>query len=175
MSTKHNLKELRKKRIINLISSRFTPIVSLIILILVIVSCATMDANKATLVLNISSSNQAKTLLPDIDMEHAGYDFAGTGPGGATFSLIDSQPPLMASNLEPGDWTITVNAKNAAGIVIGMGEQTITLYAGQTQTLNIMVTPLDGYGALDLVVNWTAEDTDNPSIEAQLYLLQALP
>ncbi|MCK5199885.1 MAG: hypothetical protein KAR21_16115, partial [Spirochaetales bacterium] len=34
--------------------------------------------------------------------------------------------------------------------------------------LNITVTPLDGYGTLDLTLLWNAEDTEIPSIEAQL-------
>ncbi len=175
MNTKHNLINQKTKKYIiynNIKPVRFIskllPIAVFITLILTLTSCATMDENKATLVLNISSPYQAKIILPEIDMTHAGYDFSGTGPGGATFNFIDSQPPIMASNLEPGDWTITVNAKNAEGTVIGMGEQTITLYSGQSQTINIMVTPVEGFGSVAVTVYWNAEDTDDPSITAQL-------
>ncbi len=78
-------------------------------LILILASCTTTDGNKATLVLSTPSPYQAKTLLPNIDMTPASYDFTGTRPAGATFSFTDSQPPVMASNLEPGDWTYTAD------------------------------------------------------------------
>lgn len=169
MISKYNLEKLRTKKIINLIASIFFPIVSLIILILIFVSCATMMyENKATLILNISSPFQAKTLLPDIDMEPAAYDLAGNSPNGGNFSLIDEQTPVMVPLLDPGEWTVTVSAKNVDGTVIARGEQTTTLYPGETQTLNITVSPIEGYGAVDLTVYWSADDTIVPSIEAQL-------
>ena len=168
MAKQNNKQSCRKKRIFNLVSSKVAPFVSLIILILILASCATMDENKATLVLDVSSPFQTNTLLPDIDMTPAGYDFAGTGPDGATFSFIDAQPPVLADGLAPGGWTITVNAKNATGTVIGMGEQTTTLNPGQSQTINITVTPVEGYGLVDITLYWSAVDTYDPSITAQL-------
>ncbi len=45
---------------------------SVIAVILILSSCTTMDENKATLVLNVSSPHGAKTLLPDINMTPAG-------------------------------------------------------------------------------------------------------
>ncbi len=182
MAIDHNIQKYRikksfthTKRSVNSIS-RLIHIVSYTIPILIFVSCATIiDENKATLVLNISSPFQTNTLLPDIDMTPASYDFSGTGPDGAAFSFTDVQPPVMASNLAPGYWTITANAKNAAGTVIGMGEQITTLYPGQSQTINVTVSPVEGYGTLDLVVNWTAEEIFDPSVEAQLIPVSGSP
>jgi len=77
----------------------------------------------------------------------------------------------MASNLEPGDWAITVNAKNTSGTVIAMGEQSTTLFPGQYQTLNITVTPVEGYGTIDLIVHWNVDDTYDPAITAQDIIL----
>ena len=158
MAKQNNKQSCRKKKIINLISSKVTPFVSLIILILILASCATMDENKATLVLDVSSPFQTNTLLPDIDMTPTGYDFTGTGPDGATFSFIDAQPPVLADGLVPGGWTITVNAKNATGTVIGMGEQTTTLNPGESQTINITVIPVEGYGLVDITLYWNVVD-----------------
>ncbi len=168
MSTINKLTIFRNKKIINLISSKVAPIAAFIIPILMLASCTTIDENKATLVLSVTSPFQAKTLLPDIDMTPQDYDFSGTGPGGAAFSFTNALPPVMASNLEPGDWTITVNAKNAAGTVIAMGEQSTTLFPGQSQPISITVSPVEGYGTVDITMYWSPDDTWDPSITAQL-------
>jgi hypothetical protein len=138
------------------------------VLIIILASCTTTDENKATLILNVSSSFQAQTILPEMDMTPVVYDITGAGPGGANFCFSDSHPPVIASNLELGDWIITVNAKNAAGTVIARGEQATNLYPDQSQTITITVLPVEGYGTLDITVNWSAADTYNPSITAQL-------
>ena len=175
MAKQNNTKSSKKNRMNRLTLLKVTPLLALGMLILILASCTTVDGNKATLVLSTPSPYQAKTLLPDIDMTPASYDFTGTGPGGAAFSFTDSQPPVMASNLEPGDWTITVNAKNAAGNVIAMGEQSATLFPGQSQTLNIIVSPIEGYGSIDITTYWTAADTYDPSISAELIPVTGSP
>ena len=136
--------------------------------ILILTSCTVTDEYKGVLVLDGSSNFQSKTLLPDINMTPAGYDITGLGPGGANFSFTDSQLPVFIPDLDTGVWTITVDAKNESGIVIGMGEETTILSMGQTQTIHINISPVEGYGAIDITVNWSAEDTYNPSVTAQL-------
>lgn len=168
MSAKNHFRNHRKKRAINPVSSKIVPFAALITLILILTFCTTMNDKKATLLLDVSAPFQAKTLLPDIDMTPAGYDISGTGPEGAVFSFADAQPPVMASDLKPGYWTITANAKNAAGTVIGMGEQAITLFPGQSQSVNITMIPIEGLGSVDFTVNWTADEIAGPSVTAQL-------
>ena len=168
MSTSKNSQISRIIRSAKNFSIKITSFAAFVVLILVFASCTTINENKATLVLSIASPFQAKTLLPNIDMTPADYDISGTGPGGAAFSFTSAQPPVMASNLEPGVWNITANAKNAAGTVIAMGEQYITLYPGQSQTVNITVSPVEGYGTVDITMYWSPGDTWDPSISAQL-------
>ena len=168
MSTSNNSHSFKKNRSANILSTKIGLFGAFVILILILASCTTINENKATLVLSIDSPFQAKTLLPDVDMTPVDYDISGTGPGSATFSFTSALPPVMASNLEPGVWNIAVNAKNAAGSVIAMGEQYITLYPGQSSTLNITVSPVEGYGTVDLTMNWSPDDTWDPSITAQL-------
>lgn len=158
----------KKQKLQIAILPKLLPAVSLIGLILIIASCATIDEDKASLILDISAPYQINTIFPDIDMVPANYDFSGTGPGGSNFSLINEQAPVMVPSLKPGVWTVTVNAKNAAGNVIAMGVQDITLLPAQMQTLNITITPVEGHGAVDLTVYWSPEDTFDPSITAQL-------
>ncbi|MCK5093262.1 MAG: fibronectin type III domain-containing protein [Spirochaetes bacterium] len=167
MATKHKLQNIKTKKPVNLFP-KLLPAVSLIGLILIIASCAIIDEDRASLILDISATYQVNTILPDIDMVPASYDFSGTGPGGSSFSLINEQAPVMVPSLKPGVWTVTVNAKNAAGTVIAMGVQSITLLPAQMQTLNITVTPVRGFGVVDLTVYWSPEDTLDPSIAAQL-------
>lgn len=145
------------------------PAVLLFCGLLLFTSCAMSEPERASLVLDVSSSSSTTlTLLPDVDMTPARYDFTGQGPGGATFALTDSQTPATVDSLVPGDWIVSVNAKNSEGTVIGQGKDQITLAAEGTQKLDITVRPVEGYGSLDLTVYWNASDTGTPSVEGQL-------
>lgn len=175
MNEKNQFRNHRKKRTANFVSLKAAAFAAMITLILILSSCTTMDDKKATLLLDISSPFRAKTLLPDIDMTPAGYDISGTGPEGDAFSFADAQPPVIAAGLEPGNWIITANAKNAAGTVIGMGEQTAALYPGQSQSVNITVSFIKGLGSVDFTVNWTADDIADPSVTAQLIPVAGSP
>jgi len=120
-----------------------------------------------SLVININSDG-SKELVPGLDMNPASYIISGTGPGGSIFSESTGESPLIIAGLDFGDWTVTVDALNAEEIIIGRGQGTTTIHTGQSQAMTIAITPLDGYGTLNLTVLWTPEDTENPSIEAQL-------
>jgi hypothetical protein len=126
------------------------------------------EGEKSNLIMNISSGLEPKTLLPDIDMNPFSYDIAGSGPNGTSFNETAEQSTVEIFSLDPGDWTFTVNAKNLEGTVISMGKDSITLEPGNTKTLNILVTPIEGHGTLDITVYWTSGEVNNPSIEAQL-------
>lgn len=111
---------------------------------------------------------QSRTLLPDIDMTPVRYDITGTGPDGATFSVTSDQTTVEIPGLDFGDWSVFVDAVNADEIIIGHGSGTCTVHVGETTPVTITVIPLDGYGSVDLTVNWNAGDTEYPTIEAQL-------
>lgn len=48
----------------------------------------------------------------------------------------------------------TQYAVNTDGIIIGHGEETCIVHVGETTTVTVTVIPLDGYGNVDLTVNW---------------------
>ncbi|MFW6180502.1 MAG: fibronectin type III domain-containing protein [Spirochaetota bacterium] len=149
----------------------YIPAAALLCGVLLFSACAVTGPERALLVLDVSSSSaEPLTLHPDVDMTPARYDFDGKGPGGATFTLTDAQTPAMVSNLAPGDWIVSVNAKNAEGTVIGYGSAEATLAAEGSQQLTVTVYPVDGYGSLDITVYWNAEQTGMPSVEGQLTL-----
>jgi hypothetical protein len=129
------------------------------------------SVKSASLTVSIKNNINARTLLPPISMDAASYTVIGDGPNGATFSRSTSGDPVTVEELPFGTWTVTVNALNKDGTVIGQGQAVATVSPGQNTTLAITVTPLGGTGDLNLSVTWTAS-LQNPSIRASL---QAYP
>lgn len=120
-----------------------------------------------SLTVSIKNNINAKTLLPSISMDAASYTINGAGPKGATFSASTSGDPVTVDGLALGSWTITVNALNAGSTVIGQGQGTVAVNAGENAVLAIAVTPLSGMGSLNLTVIWAAS-LQKPSIQASL-------
>ena len=120
------------------------------------------------LAISINNNINARTLLPAIDMIAASFTVSGTGPGGATFSQTTSGAPVTLDGLAFGAWSVTVNALNAAGTLIGSGQATVTVHTGQTAAVSITVVPLIGNGTLELTVTWTGSQVENASILATL-------
>jgi hypothetical protein len=120
-----------------------------------------------TLIVMINAS-VAQTLLPPIDMKPAGYLISGNGPEGSTFSQPSTGSPVTIAKLNYGSWLVTVEALNAAGTVIGRGEQTVAVLTGQNASVSVSVKPLDGYGTLNVTVIWDQASVGIPRINAQL-------
>ncbi|MCP4131130.1 MAG: hypothetical protein GY754_09135, partial [bacterium] len=130
-------------------------------------SSGTSETDTGKLFLDISMGN-SKTLLPGIDMVPAEYAVTGVGPGDNQFNVSGANSSVELTELAFGEWTVTVDALNAEGTVIARGSETITVHTGELTTANIVVSPLEGDGTLDLTLQWNAADTETPSIEAQL-------
>ena len=145
---------------------------ALAILTFVIASCANPTGSSSSrggsLSIQLTNNINARTLLPPIDMNAASFTVSGLGPGGATFSQSTSGGSVTVSDLAFGSWSVTVNALNAGGTLIGSGQATVTVHTGQTSTVAISVVPLSGNGTLDLTVTWTASQVEIPSIKATL-------
>lgn len=119
---------------------------------------------------NISGTSNVVTrsILPSVDMEVAGFSVAGIGPDGAVFGEESEQSMIIVDDLVFGDWTIAVTALNVAGIPVGGGRGLVTVVVGQSRALDVVVSPQDGFGILNLALSWNGEDTQTPSIEAEL-------
>lgn len=114
------------------------------------------------------AGNTAKTLLPGIDMNIAGYQVQGVGPNGAIFSLSTSKTTNQVTGLVVGAWNVTVAALNGAGQNIGIGSSSVTLSSTDAVSLTITVTPIQGDGTLSLTTTWPASQVTSPSITASL-------
>ena len=121
-----------------------------------------------TLSIQLTNNINARTLLPLLDMAAVSYTVSGTGPGGAAFSQSTSGGAVQVNGLAFGGWSVTANALNADGAVIGRGQAAVTIQTGQTATLTISVVPLAGNGTLSLSVTWPESQVDDPSILATL-------
>ena len=138
--------------------------------LLVVTSCQPpggADPLGGSLTISIGQ-NMSRSLVPVIDMAIASYAITGVGPGGGTFSQSTSGAAVSIGGLAFGQWTVTVNGKNAAGTVIGRGSGSVTVDTGKQSNLTVTVAPLSGNGTINLSVSWTASNVQSPSISAQL-------
>ena len=120
-----------------------------------------------TLVVDIAPL-ASKTLVPDLDMTPAEYRITGSGPEEQSFSETTQTPPLTIPGLRFGDWTVSVEALNADGILIGRCQEVVRIRSGITVTFSAVLRPLEGNGSLDLTVTWPQADTENPVVRGQL-------
>jgi hypothetical protein len=146
----------------------FVPYVSLIIITFAAISCTSLAPNTGTLLLDIDDGFQINTLLPDVDMTLAHFDFHGDGPSGQSFDVSDDQLPVPMHGLIIGNWTVTVNARNTSNIIVAQGSATTTIQTGNAKTIHVPIRPIGGHGTIDMTVLWNDGDVDVPSIEAQL-------
>jgi len=97
------------------------------------------------------------------------YVVTGINASGATFTrTLTGTASGTTDSLATGDWTVTAEAKNADGTLIGVGTGSATVTAGATATVAITVVPYSGTGTLTLALSWTPADIPNPVVEASL-------
>lgn len=130
-----------------------------------------------TLILSFAPRLVASTIEPDgFSMEVHHYVVSGDGPGDEHF-VSDSVTgsTFVRTSLEPGEWTITVEAFNGPtdsppgdGVKIGEGSRTADVDAGEVLQITISVVPLSGTGTLDLAVNWPMNVLTSPAVDATL-------
>ncbi|MCK5008827.1 MAG: hypothetical protein KAR73_15640, partial [Spirochaetales bacterium] len=68
----------------------------------------------------------------------------------------------------PGLWTISVNAINPGGHIIGDGDSTAQISAGSITTVQIEIALLSEVGTLDLMVQWPKKEFDSDDIVVTL-------
>jgi len=125
-----------------------------------------------------STLPRSKTLEPPISMEPVSYVIEGTGPVPATDHFqstlipdeLDADEPLVleVEDLRWGEWTVTAEARNGDGTLIGRGETSVYIEPAKVTVAEILVTPLSGTGGLSLSVQWSSWVHRGVTVEASL-------
>jgi hypothetical protein len=146
-----------------------------ICLAFMLMSCSVREPDTGSLMIDVNHAMQPLTILPGIDMTPAQYSFHGLGPNGDNFDVDEKDLPVSINGLKAGEWTVTVNAMNADGIIIGQGLVSATVQVDNTATVIATVVPVDGHGTLDITILWNAADVESPSVSGQLVLSSGTP
>ena len=133
-----------------------------------LVSC-NQEMGNGTGSINIIFNNTAKALEPTISLSTYRYQVLLSGPNGETEELTLSNEAIGTSkkDLVIGQWTVTVNALNAAGTIIGSGSTTVEVQANQTATANITVSELVGQGTLTISIG--GDNPNNATYTLKIY------
>ena len=106
--------------------------------------------------------------LPRGMAQPAKYDIMGIGPDGVGFDISSREPDIVVDDLERGTWTILVSAENSSGTFIGQGEARIRVTGEERESVQIIVNPLDGHGAVAFPVTWDPKEMGTPDFRARL-------
>lgn len=150
--------------------TRIPILLGIMIVGMLFVGCDLSEGPNLTGSLELSIGNgipRSTTLTPDFDMTPAFYDISGVGPNQATFSSADADgTPSKWTSLAVGEWFVTVSAYNDQGQQIGSGTERVTIEAGVTKEMQVIVTPLRGTGSLHLDFIYDANEIDSPVVSA---------
>ncbi|TCL65887.1 alpha-tubulin suppressor-like RCC1 family protein [Hydrogenispora ethanolica] len=112
---------------------------------------------------------QNRTIQPPLDMVIKTFHISGVGPGDAKIPDTEiTENTTTIGSLVPGNWTITVDAKNAAGTLIASGYATTAVVSGTTSPLTIDVRLLNGKGVLRLDLSWPDGIISQPAVTGTL-------
>jgi hypothetical protein len=127
---------------------------------------------KGTLLVSFSDSTTgSKTLYPAGGISLSTWDLIlSSGSSSIERNGNSASTTSLASiSLEPGTWTVTVNGRNAAGVVIASGSSTATIEAGKSATVSITLTLLSGTGTLSLNASWPSSyNLSSPTVVGTL-------
>lgn len=112
-----------------------------------------------TIRLSFDDGVTARTILPTQSMDIATYDIYGVHTDTAkTFEQLGVPvgSSIVISDMNTGEWTLTVDGRNAAASVIGTGSTTVIVNPASQVTANVNVVPIVGDGTLNIGVTWSA-------------------
>jgi alpha-tubulin suppressor-like RCC1 family protein len=117
------------------------------------------------------SDARARTIIPDVSLVIAAYDISFTRSGYTTVVLADvpgTATQTQPVSLKPGPWTVTANAKNDTGGIIGVATTAVTVNAGHTTTASLTILSLSGNGQLTLFADTSGLVMSAPSLTGSL-------
>ncbi|MBN2039107.1 MAG: hypothetical protein JW864_03640 [Spirochaetes bacterium] len=111
--------------------------------------------------LHFTDSNSEKTAIPDIDMSISYYDITLEGPDSESIFIGNSSGSETVVNLTSGEWTVSAIAVNSDNLQIGTGSESVEILARKIVSCEIIVSPYDGFGGLQLNITWDGTITDS--------------
>lgn len=147
-------------------------IIYLTITALFILGCSVISTESqvgsGSMILKLDSE-LSRTIEPTITMEIANYDIEANGPNTDAFSELNiTDTAFVKNDLSVGAWSITVNAKNNNGDIIASATQAFSITDGITTDVDLLLTPLNGTGELNINISWPIDELVNPSLNATL-------
>lgn len=110
----------------------------------------------------------AASVYGDQNLQPTSYIFSGTGPNGATFSLISDDTSTTVQSLTAGEWRISVEGVNDQDEVVLAGETVIEVQAFSDTEIELVLEPVTGVGTLRVAAEWNSEHTIEPSSRVTL-------
>ncbi len=118
---------------------------------------------------------QARFVQSDLDKEIYSYevsmthDLSGETLGPETVYAA-SYAPVKFEGIETGEWTVSVDAKNEAGILVASGSSPAVVNTNRTTNVNIQLAYLEGNGTLAFSMAWDRE-LASPTADIQIVKL----
>ena len=121
------------------------PILTMLIFAAVCSSCFWANptgGNPTSLTITIIDQIGAKSLTPPLDLVPSLYSITGTGPGTAGFTASTAGSPISELGLASGAWSLSVQATNSGGILIGRGQVNVIVNDWKTVPVTLTVTAI---------------------------------
>ncbi len=134
-------------------------------LILVTASCGQMvgsGAGDGSVAITLGELT-ATSVYGDQNLQPTSYVFSGSGPDGATFSLISEAESTTVEGLKSGEWHISVEGLNDQDTVVLAGETVIEVQPFAETKIELALAPVSGVGALLVTAEWNGDHTIEPS------------
>ncbi|MBN2625196.1 MAG: endonuclease/exonuclease/phosphatase family protein [Spirochaetales bacterium] len=140
--------------------------------ILLLASCeGTLDPLQEGGALKLTLSETiSRTLEPELSMDPATVKVYLSGPNGEELesNLDADETETLFSGLKYGSWSIRAEAFNEEEVLIGEGNADCIVHNGQTTSVTLILSPLEGQGCLSLVVNWDVTEVETPVLQGIL-------
>ena len=131
--------------------------VLLLVFSIVFISCSNdvvPSVGDGTLVVKIAGG-QAKGILPTVSMIVSEYELTikNSSDEVVVSSSLDSSETSASFSVPSGGYSITIDAKNTDGTVIGTGTERLFVAAGETNTVTVTIMEIEGDGVFAVSIN----------------------
>ena len=146
-------------------------LITCLLLSILLISCNPEEDGNITNTgsITVTVNNGVRGLEPTISLKTSQYKITLSGPNEERkeLSLNNETSETTTNDLAAGEWTVTVDAINQSGTVIGTGNTTVIVKANETAEANVTVSEIAGDGTL--AVTLEGENRNNSTYTLQIY------